>query len=129
MITGEVREVNELLKMVDDEKNALETVEKLIEKFDELFDKHLDNVTASQERHIEGFIKAIYAKLFGKEGRTSFLFAHRGIGPLDSSLSEKMSRGKQNYEDTVHKAELMEVKFRQLNQKKQEYQELANQMS
>ena len=129
MITGEVTEVNELLKKVDDEKNALETVEKLIEKLDDMFDKHLDNITASQERHIEGFIKAIYAKLFGKEGRTSFLFAHRGIGPLDSSLSEKMSRGKQNYEDTVHKAELMEVKFRQLNdQKKQEYQELANQI-
>ena len=114
MITGEVREVNELLKLVDGEENTLETVEKLIKKLEELLNAHLKIVTSSQERYMKGFVEAVYGKLFGKEGRTSFLFAHRGLAPLDSSLSDKMSRGKQNYEDTVSKAELMAVMLRKI---------------
>ena len=113
VITGVTSKEKELLEMLD-KKNSLEAIDKLIERIHSFFTAHTKSVSSSQERHIKGFIKAIYAKLFGKEGRTSFLFAHRGIGPLDSSLSDKMSRGKQNYEDTVSKAELMAVMLRKI---------------
>ena len=126
MITGEVREVNELLKLVDGEENTLETVEKLIKKLEELLNAHLKIVTSSQERYMKGFVEAVYGKLFGKEGRTSFLFAHRGLAPLDSSLSDKMSRGKQNYEDTVSKADLIAVKLRKIEEQKKKSMEGEN---
>ena len=111
-------EVTEFFENQDKGEKQMKPLNELIVKLDKLFYSHLTSATSSQERHIEGFIKAIYAKLFGKKGRTSFLFAHRGIGPLDSSLSDKMSMGKQNYEDTVSKAELMAVKLQNLEKQK-----------
>ena len=52
---------------------------------------------------MEGFVKAVYNKLFGS---------------LDSSLSDKMARGQQNYKDTVSKAELMAAKLRKIEEEK-----------
>ena len=83
------------------ESNTQTIVEMLIETFDTMLRDYQEQARSSEERHVTNFVEAVYAKLFGKEGRASFLFVHRGIGPLDSSLSDKMTRGKQNYEDTV----------------------------
>ena len=59
------------------------------------------------DRDVTSIIKDIYSELFGQNGRVKFVFAHRGVGPMDSSLSTKMSQpGPVNFEDTIARAEL-----------------------
>ena len=120
-------ETKKTLKSLDSKSNPEPIVEKLIEKFDTMLNDYQEQSKSSEERHVKKFVEAVYAKLFGKEGRTSFLFAHRGIGPLDSSLSDKMARGQQNYEDTVNKAELMAMKLGKFNDdQRKKYIDISN---
>ena len=124
--TSEIKEKLNKLDTLDGEESS-QAVTVLIQNFYDILGTYQEKVNYTESKQVDGLVNAFYSKLFGNGGRTSFLFAHRGIGPLDSSLSDKMARGQLNYEDTVSKAELMAVKLGKFNEnQRKKYIDVAN---
>ena len=85
MVAVKTSEIKENLNKLDtlDKEDSLHGVTTLIEKFDDILGKlYKEQVNCSEDYilQIKSLVKAIYSKIFGKEGRISFLFAHRGTG-------------------------------------------------
>ena len=129
IVAVETSEIKEKLNKLDtlDWEESSQAVTVLIQNFYDILGTYQEKVNYTESKQVDGLVNAFYSKLFGNGGRTSFLFAHRGISPLDSSLSDKMARGQLNYEDTVSKAELMAVKLGKFNEnQRKKYIDVAN---
>ena len=77
----------------------------IINTFEEKFRSCLNRMTPDMKECTGHFITNVYSNLSGRKGRVCFVFGHRGIGPLDSSMSERMEEGDLNYNITVNRAE------------------------
>ena len=117
----------ELSSMAQPEEN--DRVLTIIDTFEEKFRSCLNRMTPDMKECTGQFITNVYSNLFGREGRVCFVFGHRGIGPLDSSKSERMEEGHLNYNSTVVRAESIATILSCLDEQQgKEYLKLAGEI-